>query len=906
MPEPWVVPLVSSAASPQQLGGKGFALWRLVGQGLAVPPAFVVTTAAYNAFLARGGLAQEIVAALRGRNLERPADCGAVAAAVRAHFISDHLPAEVAAAIRCAHRDLVRATGDETPLAVRSSATAEDLASASFAGQQETVLAVRGEAGVRSAVMRCWAGLWSERALAYSARLGVDPVQVQLAVVVQVLVPAETAGVLFTADPLTGARDRVVINAVHGLGESLVAGRVTPETVVLNKHTGRILSVLPGDQSTMLVAGPAGTESVAVPPRRRSQPVLAPEHAAELASVGGRLQEAFGLPQDIEWAVARGRVWMLQSRPITVAPRPPAGSEALDDWPEPVHRSPHPFDLWTRLDVGERWPEPVTPLTWTFYAPLDDAVFRGAFRDLRGAALDRIQWTRRFCGRVYLNEGALVHVCEAAYGMPPAIGRAVLAGDVPAAGAPPGRWRLSRLLLRLPGAVWLTGQRLLAERGFARLFPEIDAWVGRFQTRDLGESLDRALWCELTEVWAPRCARAFQMHADISIHAAMAAGILDGFVRRCATPRPTTQELLSGLSGMLSAEVPADLWVLAAALASLPPPQVRGSARDLLAQLRAMPAARAWLEEFEAFLARHGHRCANEAELLQPRWSEAPEDVLEAVLGFQRTGGSDPSVGAQRQRRAQAEAAAAAASGLPPGLRAPFRAVLGRTQRLVRLRDNGQHHVVQLLLPVRRILAHLGARWADRAWLARADDVFFLAMEEIARTVDAGSPQAAGVDLRGIVAGRRATYARWSGTAAPDAVGPDGRGLAPASEAAGGRYLTGVAASAGRARGPARVVASLSEALALPPGSILVTRATDPGWTPAFPVLGGLVLEIGGTLSHGAIVAREYGLPAVVGVPRATERIRDGQVVTVDGGAGRVELEAPRGQEPAPGGLPTG
>ena len=870
--------------------------------GFPVPAGFVITTAAYRAFVARHALGATIEDALRGSDLDGPAACEAAAAVIRRRFAGAPLPPELAVPIRAAHQGLVLSLpgGETTALAVRSSATAEDLPAASFAGQQETVLGVRGGQELHAAVLRCWSSLWGARALAYRARRAVDASDLAMAVVVQVLVPAACAGVLFTADPVSGSRERVVINAAWGLGEPVVSGSVTPDVLVLDKTSGRILSRDFGDRRGMLVAGAGGVRTVSIPPRRRSRPVLSRAQAVALARLGTRIEEALGGPQDIEWAMARGRLWVLQSRPVTARGAREGAPGMGEDWAAPVQGCAQPFDLWTRLDVGERWPDPVTPLTWTFYAPLDQAVFRGAFRDVRSRTLDRVRWTGRFYGRAYLNQGALVHASAEIYGMPRAVSEAIVSGNVP--DSPPTRrgWHPWRLLRRSPGMAWLAVQRLRAERTFLRLFPDIEAQVQGFQARELRDGPDGDLWLELARVWRPRCARAFRLHADISVHAGLAIALLDRFLGLSAAPRRTVPELLGGLSGVDSADMVPALWALAGSLAALaPPPAALASPTSLLRHLRDggdSPAAQAWLDAFGAFLARHGHRCPHAAELLHPRWAEAPAGLIEAILAYLPAPGPDPAEAAARQRRAQAQAVAAVSAGLPPALRAPFRLALRRTQHLVRLRDNGQDHAVQLLLPVRRLLARLGAAWAERGWLGAADDVFFLTVDELARLVEAGSPEAAGLDLAGIGAARRAWRRHWEGTAAPAVLGPEGRpvGRAPGADAPGA--LTGVPASPGCARGPARVVTSFQAALAVPRGSILVTRATDPGWTPVFPNVAGLVLEIGGTLSHGAIVAREYGLPAVVGVARATERIRDGQFVTVDGTSGRVELGALPGE----------
>ena len=914
MPDELALPLSSADITRALAGGKALGLSRLVRAGFPVPPGFVVTTSAYRSFVVGNRLTDAIAEVMRALNPGRPAECEAASRALRIRFEQEDIPPQVAAAVQKARLELLAflpSGGADSPLAVRSSATAEDLPQASFAGQQETLLNVCGERALAAAVRRCWSSLWTARAIAYRARQGVDPVNVQLAVVVQDLVAADAAGVLFTADPVTGDRGQVVINAAWGLGEAVVSGQVTPDSLVVDKNTGRLTTLTPGDKAVMVVPSTQGIETVPVSLERRTQPVLTPEQAAELARLGREIELLFGAPQDIEWAMADGQAWILQSRPITAAgAQANVAPEGMDDWPVAVRRHSHPFDLWTRVDVGERWPEPVTPLTWTLFSPLDEAGFRRSFRDVSSHALDRIQWTRRLYGRVYLNEGALLHVSWEAYGVPPSLGRAIVGGSTPIPDPGLPRLRLSRLVRHMPATLWLLGQRLQAERAFERLFPRIDAWVDAFQTRDLRRDGDGTLWNEFGRVWLPRFTRAFQMHADVSVHAAMAVPILESVLRRCAPPRPSAQDLLAGLSGVYSAEMILALWEMAGPLSALAlPTNLLESPPDLLAHLRHVPEGRPWLDHLEAFLERYGHRCASEAELLNQRWTEAPETVVAAVAGYVRAGGRvNPAAAASRQRHGRTAAAAAAAGALPAILRAPFRAILRRSQHLVRLRDNGQHYVMKLLLPVRRTFVCLGTRWAERGWLGHDDEIFFLTLEEIGRIVDTGSPEAAGLNLGQIVADRRATHARWSGVAAPEVVGPDGRPVIPTPARKAQRHLAGVAASAGRARGPARVVTNLQEALSLPTGSILVTQATDPGWTPVFAVLAGLVLEIGGTLSHGAIVAREYGVPAVVGVPRATERIRDGQLITVNGSAGRVELDASGGegtQQTTLGGPPT-
>ena len=263
-------------------------------------------------------------------------------------------------------------------MAVRSSATAEDLASASFAGQQETYLNVRGTEAVAAAVIECWASLWTARAMAYRAREGIDPDTVRLAVVVQQMVDAEAAGVMFTANPANGRRDQTVISAAWGLGESVVSGSVTTDDVVVEAGTGRVLSRRTADKEVMTVYAERGTREQPVPATRRRQAVLDDRAAAELAGYGTRITEHFGTPQDIEWARAGGEFFILQSRPITALPEPAA--DIPDTWPVP-----YPHGLYFRASIVEQLPDPLSPL----FADLIDGSVSRSLRALMAGAVGK-------------------------------------------------------------------------------------------------------------------------------------------------------------------------------------------------------------------------------------------------------------------------------------------------------------------------------------------------------------------------------------------------------------------------------------------------------------------------------------------------------------------------------------
>ncbi len=302
---PLVLALDDPAATLEQVGGKGASLARLAAVGLPVPPGFHITTAAYRYFVTENGLQEQILATVSAVTADQPTSLEEASRKIGWMFAQGSMPAEIATAIRQAY---VALGGDDLSVAVRSSATAEDLPDLSFAGQQETYLNMRGEAMVLDAIKRCWASLWTARAIGYRARAGIAHEEVSLAVVVQELVLADAAGILFTANPLTGERDQVMINAAWGLGEAIVSGQVTPDTVVVDRASGTIIAQHISEKEVMTVCSPEGTSEEPVPVGKRTSAVLTAVQAAQLARIGVRIEDLYGQPMDIEWTLSPSSV----------------------------------------------------------------------------------------------------------------------------------------------------------------------------------------------------------------------------------------------------------------------------------------------------------------------------------------------------------------------------------------------------------------------------------------------------------------------------------------------------------------------------------------------------------------------------------------------------------------------
>src|SRR5712691_1688008 len=707
------------------------------------------------------------------------------------------------------------------------------------------------------------------------------------------MVPADAAGILFTVNPVTGEQDEIVINAAWGLGEAVVGGRVNPDTLRVVKATGRIIEIKIGDKAVRTALMEQGTGEVVVEDERRQEKVLSPEQVAELARFGCEVEAHFGRPQDIEWAIAGEKVFLLQTRPVT-ALSSPGGMQADeapiapgdDTWDSEGILPPQSFDLWTRTNVGENLPFPITPLTETGFP---------ALFGLDKEQQSDTQGVRRCYGRLYINEGAILHNLVETYGIPPSFISKMWGSHRKGKTQVTGKWRPLRLLRGLP-ALLRQGFSATRPKGPRQtpqeFFAQIDAWVNEFLQKDLSPLNDRDLWAEGLPIWSERGASVFATNIPISTPAGLMLSLLERIVSWWTKLSKLVPDLVTGLPGIYSAEVGPALWRMVQTLEELNLCHVvrDHSPQEALALLRSLPEANSFNEQLESFLQRHGHRCPNEVEFLKPRWKEAPEQVIELVANYlQAREMINPIEAGQRQRQRRVEAVTQIEAKLDPLRRGIFRVLLKKAQQAMIIRENSRYYVTKFLFPMHKLYAHLGQRWAERGWLKWPVDIFFLTVTEIQAIVEAGTPSAVSQDLHALTANRRLAYEYWFTVVPPDVIGPDGKPVIEEEEE-NVHVLEGIAASGGQVRGKARIVLDPREAAALRVGEILVTQATDPGWTPVFPLVSGLVLEIGGQISHGAIIAREYGIPAVVNVIGATRHIRDGQIITVDGTNGRVLL----------------
>ncbi len=858
-------------------GGKGANLALLTQAGFPVPRGFCVTAASYRLALSSGALPPGALADLEAADSAEAV--AAVAARLRRALQRATVPPAVAEAVLDAYR---RLGPSPAQVAVRSSATAEDLPEASFAGQQDTFLNLCGEDEVLDPLRRCWASVWTDRAVLYRRENGFDQRAVAAAVVVQEMVAPEAAGILFTAHPVTGRRDQTVINASYGLGEAIVSGLVTPDTFVVEPESGRVVERRIGQKHVELVHGPrGGVAERPVDAKRARRPTLDDEELARLADLGERIEEHFGAPQDVEWALAGGRSFVLQSRPIT----------ALGDVPPEAAEG-----QWTRGMFVEILPDAPCPLFCSILEPVLDHMLRFTFAGMGMRPPPAMRAIAIIHGQPYFS---LDFVRAALEPLPDASRERLAArianpfSDHSAPSGPRGRpsWAEMRMAAHLA----------LAARRLPRQYPQV---IAEFYRRvDKAAAADPRAMDDLEIIVAVRhlgidVVRPLVAHDFLLIVAlGFVERILGAMVARSGLPdaEALTGALMSGVTGNVTMETNKALWRLAEEARENPEVAraiTDAPAADVARRLESIPGAGEFRSAFDDFLARFGHREVR-MDVAYPTWGEDPTPVVQYLGAYLEAEAPSPAakeLHKAEERRRSAAAVDAALGRRPLGrlvYRTVFRWANGAVGSLGADRDTMHFHWTAAFPVIRRLLRELGRRWTEAGHLEGPDDVYCITLADIDSFAE-GLPGAAEIAKR-----RRGWHRdkqrRWpvdirDGVAVAEKRAPLGAGAA---------VLKGVPASPGVAEGRVRVVTGPEDFGTLRRGEVLVAPLTNPVWTPLFALAVALVADAGGSLSHGAIVAREYGIPAVVGATGATGALTDGQVVRVNGTRGEVEILAP-------------
>lgn len=863
-----VLPISDTSATLENIGGKGLSLAKMVNAGLPIPGGFHVTTEAYRQFIAANTLQAKILTALDGADISQPATLEAASASIGRFFAGARLPSEIADAIGGAYQALGIRTMDHGPssivsVAVRSSATAEDLPEASFAGQQETFLNICGEEALLEAVQKCWASLWTARAIAYRLKNHIDQDTVALAVVVQELVFADAAGIMFTVNPLNGKRAELVINAAWGLGEAVVSGAVTPDTLTVDKQKGKVIRREIAEKQVMTVRTEQGTKEVAVPDPQKKKPALSDAQTLELTRLGMRIEEFYKMPMDVEWTLANGKFAIVQARPITALP--------------PEWILPDPTAMYSRGSLAEHIPSPVTPLFATLGLDIaNQATMEMWYRvigkntkDLLTADGFYVPLNGYVYGGIRMQGKNMFKILQAS---------------------------LAQLLPFFRGSVarWQAARQELAD--------VVDAWEQKpIESLPSSELLEG-----VRTVFGAACHYFTQIQTTLpaaSMSEIFFTKLYNSLIKRKNDPEATTF-LLGSETMALQAEK--SLFDLAMWLRTNPLEEyiLRTPKARLLSDLEQADSPQPlpveqwheWRCRFQKHLDEFG-RTAYEFDFANATPAETPGPLLDAIQAFLEGRAHDPY---QRQqeaiaKREQATQAILNRIGWPR--KGWFEKLLHWAQDTGPMRENSIFDMGMGHPLIRRMFAELGRRFVAGGAIESADSIYWLEQSEVAELIAA---QEAGTPLPNLAGRIPSRKARWQSFVkiSPPVMLPEKTGwdkLIHGDEAEkkdGKTILKGVGTSGGSITAPARVLFGPEDFDDMKSGEVLVAVTTTPAWTPLFAMASAVVTDIGGPLSHSSIVAREYGIPAVMAARGATRYIQSGQIVKVDGNAGTVTLDS--------------
>jgi pyruvate,water dikinase len=848
------------------VGGKGAHLGELSRiEGIRVPAGYCVTTEAFQRILAEAPSIDERLDRLSRLKPDDREAIRALSAEVRRTLEGIAIPDDLAAAIT---RPLAR-LGERAAYAVRSSATAEDLPTASFAGQQDTYLNVVGPAAILQHVSRCWASLFTERAVTYRLRNGVDHRKVHMAVVVQRMVFPQAAGILFTADPVTGNRKVASVEASFGLGEALVSGLVNAD--VYKVRNGEVVAKTIATKKLAIHASPAGgTQENAIEPERQTQPALTDSQAVRLVELGRRIEACFGRPQDIEWCLVNDSqeedFQIVQSRPITTLfPIPEAGDRENHVYVSVGHQQmmtdpmkPLGLSVWqltTPRPMAEAGGRLFVDVTQILASPASRASMVGLLGKSDPLIGDALQ--------TLLDRGDFIPSLPDAGPVwaPPGAGSETIETD-PAI--------VAELIERSQASIAALQRDIRTKSGSALL----DFILADLQERKRGQldprslqvvmaGMEAAWWLnDQMQAWLgeKNAADTLTQSVPNNVTSEMGLALLD--VADVIRPHPDVVAFLEHVEDEVF-------------LDELP---------ELAGGREARDAIRAWLDKY-------GMRCVGEIDITRPRWSERPTALVPLILGHIKS--FEPGEAERRFERGLQEAREKEEEllerlrALPDGQQKAeeTKRMIDRVRTFAGYREYPKYGMVSRYFVYKQALLEEAERLVQAHVLREKEDIFYLRFQELQEAVCTNQ-----VDDE-LIRQRKDELKLYQALTPPRVLTSDGEAVAGSYRRGGlpAGALVGLPVSAGTVEGRARVILDMAEA-DLKPGDILVTTYTDPSWTPLFVAIKGLVTEVGGLMTHGAVIAREYGLPAVVGVEQATRLIRDGQRIRVHGTVGYVEI----------------
>ena len=869
-------------SSLANVGGKGANLGELCHvPGIAVPAGFCVVTRAYTDFVNTSKEFAALLKSLEIINVEALEELKVAGERMRTHLENLNIPSHIQQEIIQAWRK----TGSHHAYAIRSSATAEDLPGASFAGQQDTFLNIEGEKKILDCVRKCWASLFTDRAIAYRQKNGFEHDKVLLSVVVQRMVFPEVSGIMFTADPVTGNRKIVSIDASFGLGEALVSGIVSAD--LYQVKSDKIIKKQIAKKEIAIYARPeGGTTQVELAGEMQTAPALSEEQVVRLARMGRSIEEHFGSPQDIEWCLADNEIFIVQSRPITTLyPVPRVADDKL-----------HLF-----LSIGH-----VQMMTEAM-KPLGISVLRTLVPFRKSSPQDESELLLEVGGRLYLDINLLLEYPQLRKRLPELllnvdellsqavqdfIGKEEFQTE---AGVQPGK----KVEFSMVKKAFPTAFAVLRNILYRENYQAIDE-TNRFiadQVKENRKKLQKIsgsdLINQIQELLSTLLPMVFMMVVQYMAAALITYKLIESLSKKWLGDADELRSISKSPTGNVTTEMGLALGDVADAVRDYPEvvEYLKQASDEIFWNgLRAVPGGENVLPVFLNFFEKYGMRGTGEIDVTRPRWREAPTQLVPAILSHIK--GVRPG-----QHRldflAGKEEAELATGRLLHRLRQTSRGFFKarRMQRLIKvhrsligIREHPKYFIVQNLDMIKQAILEEAAELVAVGILEHPKEVFWFSLQEIKEKIETQRLD------RNVITQRKEKFQHEEKLTPPRAITSEGEIIT----AKPGAHvppcaLAGSPVSAGIIEGRARVILRLEEAK-MEKGDILVAPYTDPGWTLLFPLAAGLVTEVGGLMTHGAVVAREYGIPAVVGVDNATRKIQDGKNIRVDGTQGFVEI----------------
>lgn len=838
-------------------GGKGTNLGELIHQGFPVPPGFVVTTSAYSEFIEE----LPLPTGEQGQNA-----AGSSGADIRAKIVAKKFPPELEDQIQLHHQQQTQNDSREVVYAVRSSATAEDLGDASFAGQHDTYYYVDGP-NLPLMVKKCWASLWSESAISYRQSQGIAHSEVKMAVVIQEMIRSDVSGVTFTADPVSGSADLIITEASWGMGAAIVDGRVSPDRFVVDKTTNKLISKKIANKKFMVPAfidKDGGSRLQEIPTHLRQVECLTPAQVATITDWAMRSEEYYGTHQDLEWCFEGDDFFMLQSRPVTTLGQP---SEVVPKGKYVLFKP-----------MVENFTDPFLPLS----------------QDL---LIEIFPVLKIIYGRAYMNLTQMRAL------IPLKISDEDLATIAYMSDIKDFKPRLS--VLRLIGTSFIL---ILAYLIFGVLYQRTDNMPDDFMEK-FREFFRRTV--DDPDITPPGTlpklflkTRFFEPVGNMPLMVNITAprymlllALLKALLHRWLPElgEDAASLMSSGNDGVLSTEMGREIWQLARTikqhpdLAAIILESNPGQAIDLL---RKQHDATKFNDQLDDFLAKHGHRTLKEFELNSARWDEDPSLIIGMVRNY-LLADSDPAVSAARIKQQRQDVADKVSEGLASlplekllGWRGrTIKAIQKKVKYFIKLRENSRFFHIMGFYAVRLKVLEVETALLDSGALKCKDDIFYLNWSQI---TDLQTGKLTWAETEGLIRSQRMNHIRLGKLRPPKTIGIKIEAKSAADAEASGHQLHGQAASSGSYRGYARVIMDPAIDSELKPGEILVAPFTDPAWTPLFLIANAAVVEVGSFLSHAGTIAREYGMPCVVDVADCTSRIKSGDLIEVDGSKGTI------------------